>query len=111
MDTEKTAEIADPNFGKREPIREVDALFDQKVFGHATEWRLWGSREMPFRKGFHDYGMPFSVPYYHEKIQDAWLLVDELVKRGIQIPIQARCSREAAIQICDAVAEVLKFAE
>ena len=110
MDTEKTAEIADPNFGKREPTRELDALFDQKVFGYETVWRLEGTREVPFRKGWHDFMMPFSVPYYHAKIQDAWLLVDELVKRGIQIPIPAKRSQEAAIQICSAVAVVLKFA-
>ncbi len=110
MDTEKTVEIADPNFGKREPTRESDALFDQKVFGYETEWRLEGTREAPFRKGWHDFGMPFTVPYYHDRIQDTWLLVDELVKRGIQIPIQARRSQEAATHICSAVAVALKFA-
>lgn len=82
--------VNDPDFGKRLVAREPDALLDEKLFGHEVQWAIWGDREAPFRKGWNDFGMPFSVPYYTEGIEDAWLIVEELRKRGISLSISSR---------------------
>lgn len=100
MDESKLCKVADPDFGKRLISREPDALLDEKLFGHRVHWMLCGNREVPYRTGWHDFGMPFSVPYYHEKIQDAWLVVEELGKRGIRIGIPMCGAREASKAIC-----------
>lgn len=100
MDEPKLHKVVDPDFGKRLVEREPDVLLDQKLFGHEVEWALWGCREAPFRKGWHDYGMPFSVPYYHEKIQDAWLIVEELRRRGIEMTVKAREDLDPAANNC-----------
>jgi hypothetical protein len=79
-----------PDFGERATERELDALIDQVLFGHKVEWRLWDARKLPFRMGQSDFGMPVGVPYYQTKIEDAWLIVEELRKRGITLSIDSR---------------------
>ncbi len=109
MAKEFERKVADPNFGKRDPEREQDALLDQRIFGHETEWALWGNREVPFRKGWRDYGMPFSVPYYHSRIQDAWVVVEALTDAGIVLSIPSASSRETAKAICEEALKALKI--
>lgn len=93
--------VQDPDFGKRLTAREPDALLDEKLFGHEVQWSLWSDREVPFRKGWHDFGMPFSVPYYTEKIEDAWLVVEEFRKRGISLSVKSRTDLDPAENNCD----------
>lgn len=100
MDEPKLRKVVDPDFGKRRAEREPDALLDQKLFGYETEWVLSGNRQSPMRKGWHDYGMPFSVPYYRENIQDAWLIVEELRRRGIVLSIKSREDLDPAANNC-----------
>jgi hypothetical protein len=97
----RTYEAIDPDFGKRVVAREPDALIDEKLFGHQVEWALWGDREQPFRKGQRDYGMPVSVPYYHEKISDAWLIVEELRNRGIVLSIKSCADLDPNANNCE----------
>ncbi len=89
MDKQYERKMLDPDFGKREPEREQDALIDQKIFGHETDWLLDGTRTNPRRKGWHDFGMPFSVPYYTSETRDAMLIVEELRRRGIELSIKS----------------------
>jgi hypothetical protein len=103
--------VVDPDFGKRVVSREPDALLDEKLFGHEVQWALWGSRQLPFRKGWQDYGMPYSVPHYHEKIQDAWLVVEELAKRGIRMEIPMCEARQASKVICQESMRLLNITE
>ncbi len=103
MEEKGLCKVNDPDFGKRLVSREPDALLDEKLFGHEVQWALWGSREMPFRKGWQDFGMPFSVPYYTEKIQDAWLVVEELRKRGITLSVKSRQDLDPSQNNCDEV--------
>jgi hypothetical protein len=79
-----------PALGQRAIERELDAMIDQVLFKHKVEWRLLGDRVMPFRAGQSDFGMPMSVPYYQTKIEDAWLIVEELRRRGIALSIDSR---------------------
>ncbi|SRR5579871_1099460 len=95
------AVVRDPDFGKRLTSREPDALLDEKLFGHQVVWSLWGSREMPFRKGWQDFGMPFSVPYYSSDMREAWKVVEELRKRGIMISVKSREDLDPAKNNCD----------
>lgn len=87
MKEDGLCKVDDPDFGKRLISREPDALIDEKFFGHKVHWMLCGNREVPYRTGWHDFGMPFSVPYYHSDIKDAWEIVEELRKRGIILSI------------------------
>lgn len=82
--------VTDPDFGKRDSSREPDALIDEKLFGHKVDWRMCGNRQTPYRTGGHDFGMPFSVPYYYSDIKDAWEIVEEFRKRGITLIIGSR---------------------
>lgn len=101
MDESRLGTVTDPDFGKRLAVRESDALLDGKLFGHEVEWSLWGSREVPFRKGWRDFGMPFSVPCYHEKIEDAWLIVEEFRQRGISLSVSSRPDLDPSANHCD----------
>ncbi len=107
--TSELRKVKDPDFGKREPDREQDAILDQKIFGHETQWALWGNREMPFRQGWHDHGMPYSVPYYHSRIQDAWLIVEALIGRFLFFNIPAASEEKAAKAICEEARKALKI--
>jgi hypothetical protein len=89
MDESKLRPVVDPDFGKRLVSRKPDVLLDEKLFGHQVVWALWGSRKLPFRKGWQDFGMPFRVPHYHEEIQDAWLIVEELRRRRISLSVSS----------------------
>jgi hypothetical protein len=100
VDEPKLYKVVDPDFGKRPVNRERDAVLDEKLFGHEVQWVLAGGRERPVRKGWHDCGMPFSMPYYHEKIQDAWLIVEELRRRGIALSIKSREDLDPAANNC-----------
>lgn len=81
--------VADPDFGKRSVHREPDALIDEKLFGHKVDWRMCGNRQEPYRTGWHDFGMPFSVPYYHTEIQDAMQIVEAFRRRRITLSIKS----------------------
>lgn len=103
MDPAKMGKVHDPDFGKRDASREADALLDQKLFGYEIHWGMCGSLEVPYRKGQHDYGMPFSVPYYHSDIKDAWAIVEELRKRGITLSLSSRADLDPSKNNCDDV--------
>jgi hypothetical protein len=90
MDESGLRKVSDPDFGKRLVSREPDALIDEKLFGHKVHWMLCGNREVPYRTGWHDCGMPFSVPYYHSDIKDAWLIVEEFGKRGALLNVMLK---------------------
>jgi hypothetical protein len=66
--------------------RDLDALIDQKLFGHDVEWTSWSNSRILVRKG-HRIGIPLIVPGYHMKISDAWKVVEELRERGISLCI------------------------
>lgn len=101
MSEEKLYKVAaDPDFGKRMTSREPDALIDEKIFGYPVFWRPSADRQCPYRTGWQDFGMPFSVPYYHSDIKDAWKVVEELGKRGLKIEIPTLPEKEAAEFIC-----------
>jgi hypothetical protein len=67
--------------------RELDALIDQKLFGHDVEWASWSNSRILVRKGQRYFGIPAVVPGYHMKISDAWKVVEELWQRGISLCI------------------------
>lgn len=93
--------VSDPDFGKRLIYREPDALLDEKLFGHKVHWSMCGTRKAPYRTGCQDFGMPFSVPYYHSDIKDAWVIVEELRKRGITLSIGSRADLDPSDNNCD----------
>lgn len=101
MNGGKVYKVHDPDFGKRIVSREPDALLDEKLFGHEVVWAMAGGRQAPYRKGQHDYGMPFSVPYYHSDIKDAWVIVEHLRKCGITLSIKSREDLDPAEDNCD----------
>lgn len=100
MDNSKPGMVVDPDFGKRLFQREPDALLDEKLFGHEIYWAC-GNREVPYRKGWRDFGMPFSVPYYSSDLGDAWLLVEELRRRGIELCVKSRADLNPSDNNCE----------
>lgn len=72
--------------------RELDALIDQKLFGHDVVWMPWGGGKVLARKGQRDFGIPAIVPGYHMKISDAWKVVEELSQRGVSLCITSNVS-------------------
>lgn len=101
MDNSLPGAIVDPDFGKRLFERVPDSLLDGKLFGHETYWAICGSREVPYRKGWHDFGMPFSVPYYSSDLGDAWLIVEELRRRGIELSVKSRADFDPRANNCE----------
>lgn len=100
--------VKDPDFGKRDSHREKDALIDQKLFGHEVDWRICGNRQAPYRTGWHDFGMPFSVPYYQSRMEDAWKIVEELRGRGIELSVKSIADLDPKANNCD---EIVKLHE
>lgn len=106
MDDSHVVSVVDPDFGKRLFERVPDSLLDEKLFGYETYWAICGSREVPYRKRWHDFGMPFSTPYYSSDMGAAWLIVEELRRRGIELSINSRADLNPSANNCD---EVLKL--
>lgn len=98
--------VADPDFGKRDSSREADAVIDEKLFGHEVDWRMCGNRQVPYRTGWHDFGMPFSVPYYRTRMGDAWLVVEELRRRGIELSIKSIADLDPKANNCPRLIEL-----
>ncbi len=78
-----------PGSPTRLPGREADALIDEKLFGFEVEWCMLDGRETPYRKGHQDFGMPATVPLYHEDMGEAWRIVEEFRRRGLRLSIDA----------------------
>jgi hypothetical protein len=103
MDQSIPGNVVDPDYGKRLFQRVPDTFLDEKLFGHEIYWAICGSREAPYRKGWQDFGMPFSVPYYDSDLGDAWLIVEELRRRGIRLSISSREDLDPSKNNCDEV--------
>lgn len=69
--------------------RERDADLARKIFGPPSQhvgWWWWSSTGFPL---LDEDAALFAGPHFHEKIEDAWLLVDRLRALGWMVRIEA----------------------